>query len=119
MPALYRAVDLSSHNADIKARLNVSVLYPLGQKLVPMHFTERVQTDLDKDIFAAQIKFIATINRMPHYGSHVWELHWTVLDATGHKWASNICVHGSKPNEKGECGHEECPVYAPEDGMCR
>ncbi|KAK0659670.1 hypothetical protein DIS24_g3872 [Lasiodiplodia hormozganensis] len=82
---IYRTVDLSVHNSLQLAR-NGPFDGDLGSDSpivleLPLDFAERPRVSLDDEIWLRQQQLIHTIKNHPEYGSHVRQLHWSVLNA--------------------------------------
>ncbi|CAO2653739.1 Nn.00g031500.m01.CDS01 [Neocucurbitaria sp. VM-36] len=76
-PELYRSIDISSHNADIRCE-PFGVVY----HRVPPDFFNRTWTWLDYVVFEKQKKLIQTLDKRSELGRYVRGLRWTVLDVS-------------------------------------
>jgi hypothetical protein len=87
--------------------------YNASEQSVPPTFFERYIDDIDRDVFAKQKQFIATVQGNPELGKHVRRLHWTVLDTSGHYYGSPKLADS---DANGEVEDVQRPLHIPEDG---
>jgi hypothetical protein len=115
-PELYRAIDLSSHNAEVACTTRGSPSRYNSDERLPPDFVAREWTPLDYVTFRKQQLLIQTILQKPDLGKYVRELCWTVLDTNSHSWRWYIQdeetyeYNGDWPDDV------EPEKYEPEDG---